>query len=368
MRFPPWDHLLALSCPSSDLIPTIGTYRTFIVLSGFLLLMGLYGVWFICGFKAAFRYFWAPILILLLYIFGVNGNIKTTPGLIFEKESEYNYIQVLEVEGYHLLRLNEGQGIHSIYHPEIINYYGPWEMMLVGPFFNSSPYPPENIKKIAIVGLAAGTTARQASILFPWVEIDGIEIDPDIVQVGRQYFDMNQPNLDVIIQDGRWGLEHTEGNYDLISIDAYRPPYIPWHFTTQEFFQLVHSKLSQNGVMAINVGRSPADRQLINALASTIGTEFSSVHVTDVPNSFNSIIFATVQPTGSSDLQANYNLMVQNQGVNPLLAESIKTTIENIQAEPPPGLVFTDDRAPVEWITNNMVINFLITGEQEVLR
>ncbi len=353
--------------PVLVLIPTLGTYRTFLVLAALLAVMGLVGLGWSSGRKAALYYLWAPILIFALSIWGLSGNTKSTPELIYETESEYNYIQVLEVDGYRLLRLNEGQGIHSVFHPEIINYYGPWEIMLVGPFFNSAPYPVDHVNKIAIVGLAAGTTARQASILFPGIEIDGFEIDPKIVEVGQKYFDMNQPNLNIIIQDGRWGLEQTEGNYDLISIDAYRPPYIPWHFTTREFFELVRRKLSPQGVMAINVGRSPEDRRLVNALGTTIRAVFPSVHVMDVPNSFNTIIFASVTPTFEKDLELNYANLLNQPEINPLLLESIKTTLENMQPQPEPGPVFTDDLAPVEWITNNMVLNFLFTGDREVL-
>ena len=353
--------------PVLFLIPTLGTYRTFLVLAALLAMMGLVGLSITGSGKAALYYLWTPFLILALYIWGLTGNTKSTPDLIYETESAYNYIQVLEVDGYRLLRLNEGQGIHSVYHPEIINYYGPWEIMLVGPFFNSPPIPIDNVNKIAIIGLAAGTTARQASILFPWVKIDGFEIDPKIVEVGQQYFDMNQPNLNIIIQDGRWGLEHTNGNYDLISIDAYRPPYIPWQFTTREFFELVKQKLSPQGVMAINVGRSPEDRRLVEALGSTIGTIFPSVYVMDVPNSFNTIIFATTKPTLEMNLESNYANLLNYPEINPLLLESIKTTLENIQPQPEPGPVFTDDLAPVEWITNNMVLNFLFNGGREEL-
>ena len=58
-----------------------------------------------------------------------------------------------------------------------------------------------------------------------------------VFEVGQEYFGMNMPNLNAIAEDGRWGLAHSEYLYDLIAVDAYRPPYIPWHLTTLEFFQ-----------------------------------------------------------------------------------------------------------------------------------
>ena len=283
--------------PSLITIPLFGTYRTFIIFSAALLVTGIIGLWQASGIKKALPYLLAAVLLAALAVWGLPGGDKTTPGQVYETESAYNYIQVIQREGFSYLRLNEGQGVHSIYHPTVTNYYGPWEQVMVSPFFNPAPYDPAQVKRIAIVGLAAGTAARQTTIAFGAVPIDGFEIDPKIVDVGRKYFDMNEPNLNVIVQDGRWGLSHSPYHYQIISIDAYRPPYIPFHLITREFFQVVYQHLADDGVMTINVGRSPNDRSLINALSSTILTVFPNIYIIDIPNSFNSIIFATARPT-----------------------------------------------------------------------
>ena len=62
--------------------------------------------------------------------------------------------------------------------------------------------------------------------------IDGVEIDPEIIRVGREYFDMTEPNLNAVIADGRAFLAHIDRRYDVIGVDAYRLPYIPWHLST----------------------------------------------------------------------------------------------------------------------------------------
>ena len=54
---------------------------------------------------------------------------------------------------------------------------------------------------------------------------------------------MTMPNLNIHIGDGRLGLEQSPYKYDIIAVDAYRPPYIPAHMTTQEFFQIIQNKL-----------------------------------------------------------------------------------------------------------------------------
>ena len=263
--------------------------------------------------------------------------------------------------------MNDGQGIHSEYNPNTLAYGGPWQQFLVAPFYYADRSPAD-ITRIAIVGLAAGTTARQAAVLFPNVTMDGFEIDPKIVQVGREYFGMNLPNLNVIIGDGRWGLEKSPQKYDLICVDAYRPPYIPPHLTTREFFQIAADHLNPNGALAINVGRAPDDRRLIDGLATTIGTMFSSIYVMDIPNTFNSILYATLQPTSVEALQANLVATMAHPGVDPLLIDSMALTLDNLQPAPKHTIVFTDDLSPIEWMTNNLILNFILHGDMNTLK
>jgi spermidine synthase len=349
--------------PGLLLVPTIGTYRTFLAISGLLLIVALYLLWRTSGWRSVLVLSWMPAVIVLLAFIGVNGFDKSSAGLIYEAESSYNYIQVQQDGDFRYLRLNEGQGIHSIYNPTQLLYAGPWEQVLAAPYFNAAPYDPASLKSMAIVGLAAGTTARQAAAAYgSSLSIDGYEIDPKIVEVGRRFFDMNQPNLNVIIQDGRYGLSHSPRKYQVISIDAYRPPYIPWHLTTREFFQEVRDHLTPDGVVTINVGRAPNDRRMIEVMSATLQAVFPSVYVVDLPETFNSILYATVQPTNLSNLDTNL-VYLHQQNASPLILFPLQTIIDNLQPTPTGGQVFTDDQAPVEWITNNMVLRFLFTED-----
>jgi MFS family permease len=224
--------------PVLFLIPLLGTTLTFLAFSLYLTMVAIVGIWQDAGWRRAVFYLLMPLVLLVLGMLWTRGPIKNTLGQIHEQESAYNYIQVLEYDGYRYLRLNEGQGIHSVWHPDDLFYNGPWEQFLAAPFFNPPPYIPEQVKRIAILGLAAGTTSRQATAVFGPVTIDGFEIDPAIIEVGRKYFDMNEPNLNAIASDGRVGLEHSHQKYSIIGVDAYRPPYIPCSMTTQEFLRL----------------------------------------------------------------------------------------------------------------------------------
>jgi len=364
--------------PVLVMIPLLGTTLTFVAFGLLLSIVALLGFWVAGEKKLTLIYSWIPLILIVIAILWGSGAIKTTAGQIYETESAYNYIQVLQDGDYRYLRLNEGQGIHSIYHPEQLVYQGPWMQFLAAPFFNPAPYSLEEVGKYAIVGLAAGTSSRQATEVYGEIPIDGYEIDPVIIQVGQDYFDMNQPNLRPIPEDGRVGLAQSDEQYTVIGIDAYRPPYIPWHLTTQEFFGEVFERLDDNGVLVINIGRAPEDRRLIEGLVATIGTVFPSVYVMDIPDTFNSIVYATKQPTTVDDLYQNYQALVErnekHEDVHPILINALQRAIMNMQPNPCEGsspvqgcVVFTDDWAPIEWITNSLVLNYvLFSGMEEV--
>jgi len=365
--------------PNLVLIPNLGTRRTFLLLALVALCTGLWGLW-----RAAHRRFWAlawTLLVLLALFLSQPGTIKPLPNdrgtflstatLVYEAESTYNFIQVIEDgSGRHYLLLNEGQGIHSIYTPPELYTKGgdpmalltggPWDFFLVAPFFNPAPYAPEELDNALVIGLAAGTTPTQLTEVYGPIPIDGVEIDSEIVQVGREYFGLTQPNINAHIMDGRTYLLQTDTRYDLVAVDAYRLPYIPWHLTTVEFFREVRDHLTEDGVVAINVGYTPGsdgDRnwQLVDAMVNTMRQVYPSTHIIAIPDSFNAIVVATVQPSSPDDLAANMPLLM-----DPRLRTLAQQAGANLREAGASTHIFTDDRAPVEQMTHALVLHYAL--------
>ena len=353
--------------PTLVTIPAIGTKNTFLLFSMILLLVALIGLARFASQHDMLKFIWMPFVLVALALLTANQSLKTNAAQIYETESAYNYIEVLNQNGFTILRLNEGQGVHSIYHPDTLQYNGPWDQFLVSPNFYANRKP-SDIKRVAIVGLAAGTTARQMTAVYGNIPIDGYELDPKIVEVGRKYFDMNMSNLNVIIGDGRLNLERSEQKYDIIAVDAYRPPYIPPHMTTQEFFEICASHLTENGVLTINSASVPGDRRLINGLATTMATVFPSIYTVDIPGSLNTMIFATKQKTIPENFAMNLLALSNDPTVNPLLITTMQVTFANLKTGFEPTTVFTDDHAPIEWIVNDMVIRFILEGGTQYLQ
>ena len=353
--------------PVLVLIPAIGTYRTFVVISAMLMVPAWIGLWRTVGLMSALKFLWMPAVLIAATFYGLSGIDKIANNVIYEGESAYNYIQVQETNDYHILRLNEGQCVHSIYHPTIKNFHGYWEQVLVAPFFYPPADHPQEVSRIAILGLAAGTIANQAAEVFPNAAIDGFEIDPEIIDVGYALFDMNRTNLTVFVEDARWGISRSDNLFDIISVDAFRPPYIPWHLTTREFFKEIHGHLTEKGTLVINVARIFNDRRLVNALYMTIRSVFPSVYVVDIPDTLNSMIFATKKHTEKDNLISNYILLSETEDPSVLLLNTLEIAILNQQPAPQAGPIFTDDLAPVEWITNAMIFDLFFSENVEEL-
>ncbi len=365
--------LLGTFIPVLFLIPTIGTFRTFMLFAGLLYLVAFVGLYQI-SLMQAIRWLWMPLVIVLASVWALNGPLRPPidgSELLYDSESGYNYIQVQEdADGYRYLYLNEGQGVHSMWHESEYLYDGTWDMFLVAPYFNNPPFRPEYLDKVLVIGLAAGTIPRQHQHVYgTQLEMDGIEIDPEIVEVASIFFDMNDemmPNLNVVVGDGRYELRRLSDRYSLIAIDAYRPPYIPWHLTTVEYFEEIRGLLLPNGVVAVNVGRTSTDRRLVDAMSGTLMQVFPSVHAIDVPRSFNTILVGTVQPTSPYNLGQNHNLISKID--YPELERVVSRTLSDLVTVEKSDVVFTDDLAPVETLIDSLVLNFLISGDMDELR
>jgi spermidine synthase len=360
--------LVGTFLPVLVLIPSIGTRLTFVVLGTLLALVALVGLFLERGRAAWPALASLPVLAGLAWASG-QGAIKPEQGLLLEGESVYNYYQVLQRGPETWLKLNEGIGLHSVYHPQSALSNGIWDYFLVAPLFRPAS-PAETpalptVGRMYLVGLAGGTAAQLVTDVYGPVAIDGAELDPEVLAAARAYFHLDDyPNVRAVAADGRSWLvaQPASRRYDLVAIDAYRPPYIPFHLATVEFFQLVREHLAENGVVAVNAARSRDDYSLVHALAATMAQVFPAVYVVDESTEDyslgNSLVVATMQPTTLADFQANAAMALA--GDQPLLAEMARRAAATARPAAVAGPVLTDDRAPIEQIVHGIMARYLL--------
>jgi spermidine synthase len=350
-----WGSLLGTYLPVLFVIPLAGSRWTAVIFGTILLLTGLLGLWQVHRRSALLASLSLVLLLPAIWLWA-GGAVKTYDGQLFETESAYNYVQVVRQGDCNYLLLNEGQAYHSFYcDGGRVPRVSVWSIMLAAPFFNEQP---RRVQRLAVVGLAAGTIPKQFQRVFGPLAVDGIELDPAVVQAGRDYFALDDEVVNVLVGDGRYELNRLPGNYDVITIDAYKVPYIPWHLTTREFFSEIQTKLAADGVVAINVGRAPEDRRLVEAMTATLLEVFPTVHAIDVPDALNTILVATMRPTASENL--GRSLTGLDVEADPLLRRVLETAVANQVPAPAGEIIFTDQRAPVEIIIDSLVLRFLL--------
>jgi spermidine synthase len=341
------------------LIPTIGVKRTILAACVALLAASLYGLRFWERIGAAIP---GALLLLPLLLPQVAplGALKVTPGMIYHQESFYNYIQVVQTpDGTRQLVLNEGEAIHSVYNPNQILTGWYWDYFLAMPYFNAGESAGK-VKSVAIIGLAAGTIARQFTAVYGPVPIDGVEIDPAIVDVGRRYFAMTEPNLHVHVADGRTFIRASHGTYDVVAIDAFQQPYIPFQLTTKEFFEDIRAHMSPTGVLCLNTGHTRTDYRLAQAFINTLSQVFPSVYAFNVPNTFNTEIVATNSSTTLATFRDNLTRVPADSLLGQVAAEVLP--VARVARPEAGGIVFTDDQAPVEQLTDQLILNYIQQG------
>jgi spermidine synthase len=268
--------------------------------------------------------------------------------VIYEKETAAQYVRVVqEPDGDRRLELNEGVAVHSLYRPGsyLTNDY--WDGFLVLPFTRLGQAP----RRIAILGNAAGTAARSYGHYFPAAQIDGVEIDPQLAEVGRRYFDMRAPHLSMYTQDARPWLRASGGRYDVIVVDAYRQPYIPFYLTTREFFELVRDRLAPGGTVVVNIGHPVGNDDLERVVGRTMADVFPTVLRDPIENS-NTLMVGAEAPTSTERLrQAIPGLATDLQPRAALEASRLGPRLAG-------GQVYTDDVAPVEWLVDRSILGY----------
>lgn len=362
--------------PTFLLIPRLGTFRTFYLFAITLLAASFIGL----VRSPASRYRLALIgaaaalllVMLLIAALGHRGFVRPVEGdraTVWQGESAYNFIQVQRnrANGANELYLNEGHAIHSLYFPNQAKQplsNGPWDYFAVAPLVVPNQRP-SNIRDVAVIGLAGGTVAqRMTEIYGSDVRIDGVEIDPKIVDVAREYFGLDTvPNLRVIVQDGRYFLRATTKKYDVIAVDAYKQPYIPFQLTTKEFFQEASDRLNDRGTLIVNAGRSNTDYRLVNVISDTMRSVFPHVFLIDTPAFTNTLVIGTRDPGSIAAFTANINAERAVDANSPLVTLGDAAIREgNIREAGPGPNVFTDDLAPVEDLIDRILLDYARKG------
>jgi spermidine synthase len=323
------------------LIPLLGTQRTFLVFALALALVAALGL--------GWRFVLVPAA-LALAISAPVGTIKAadTGKVLYEAETVHQYARVVErPDGSRVLELNEGQAVHSLYRPGSYLTGDYWDGHLYLPFAARRSPP----ARIAILGNAGGTVARAFGHFFPRTAVDAVEIDAELTDLGQRFLDLRNRRMRVFAEDARPWLERSTGGYDTIMVDAYRQPYIPFYLATREFFELTRDRLAPGGLVIVNVGHPEGSDELERVLGRTMAAAFPRVLRHPIEPT-NTLLIAGEGPFGAARLLRNLSALPA------ALRAPARLAAINLAPRLPGGEVYTDDRAPVEWLVDSSLLEY----------
>jgi spermidine synthase len=316
------------------LLPRFGTRTTLEVLCAVPLVVG------VLGLASAMR--GGRAMLLLLLLLPITPEPFWPEDTVWTGESPYNFLRVAR-RGSRLILFLNNNAAQTVWeeHGAATGFY--YDQFALGPLLVP-------VRRALALGMGAGGSIRATRRTAPAVEFDAVEVDPKVVEAAERFFqlDLNDPLLHVHIADARRWLVRDTKLYDLIQEDVYQGgPYVPFYLVTEEFFRLVRAHMTSDAVLMMNVFDVSSDRRLLFATAATMRRVFPSLMVRSEIHG-NHILFAF---TGPRSLESARRALEQGHTG---LSETAAKTIADLT--PPQGTQpFTDDLAPVEEMTRNMI-------------
>jgi spermidine synthase len=233
------------------------------------------------------------LVLLLSWLLGLGAVAAAAERVILEKQSPYSTIVVSEDEaGLRILRFGHNGARQSVVKPgdpEHLELRYLRVMIPLAFLFVEQP------RSALVIGLGGGSIPSFLRKRFPQMQIDVVDIDPDVVEVARSHFGFREDaRMRVHVQDGRRFVEQTSERYDLVFLDGFGADNVPPHLTTREFLAAVRAILTAQGAVIGNIWSRPVNR-LYDSMVKTYRAAYDGLLVADVEGTGNKILVATAK-------------------------------------------------------------------------
>jgi len=207
--------------------------------------------------------------------------------VLYEKDSAFNHILVTEnSEGVRSLLFAKDGALQSVAKPDDPDYLS---LAYLRAVFVSLAFV-EKPQRVLVVGLGGGSIPRFLHKHYPAMQIDCVELDPEVIAVARQFFGFAEDQtMRAYAGDGRKFIEQVKQPYDLIFLDAFGADSIPYSLATREFLLAVRKALTPRGIVVGNVW-SRYSNPLYDSMVRTYQDVFDELYLFTVPASGNRIL------------------------------------------------------------------------------
>lgn len=266
--------------------------------------------------------------------------------LLVEKESLYNNIYIYSEPPYVTLSFGHNG---RLYTESIYNTKDELDLPVVYTrYMTAGLVYPKQVKSILEIGSGGGRTAWYLHRHLPDVPVTTVELDPVVAELAQKHFGIrNEENFRIVTRDGRLFLREDKSRHDVIMIDAYRGPFVPFHLMTEEFYKAVKAHLNEGGVVVQNIEPTT---MLFDSATKTIQAVFTNVEFYLGQGNVVTIAYDG-QKRALKDIEA---AAAERQKAFKLRYDLTKLTTKRRELSPEVGTisadakVLTDDFAPVE--------------------
>ena len=228
-------------------ISWIGSAETLWIISALLILMGIAFVR--PQRKHLLRALGLAALILIVFLIS-NLAPAQKAGVLLDKDTAYYRARVVDapIPGFgdsRLLFLDlDAHSIETSDDPSV-RYYTE-----LYPIFSDLK---KDIRDILVIGAGAYTMPKHFAAYYPQAHVSVSELDPALIDIGRNYFGLDEHPITTDIGDIRLSLKKSDKKYDVIFGDAYNSYIsVPWYLLTSEWNREVQAHLTPGGVYALN--------------------------------------------------------------------------------------------------------------------
>jgi spermidine synthase len=196
--------------------------------------------------------------------------------VLYDGRTRYQSVQIIRTRSFGTCLVLDGK-IQSSEQDEFI-----YHEALVQPTMISHPRP----ETVFIAGGGEGATLREVLAHKSVKRAVMVDIDEEVIALSRQYLPafscgaFEDKRTELYHVDARDYLEKTKNKYDIIIIDLpdpieKGPAYLLF---TREFYQIVRSRLTQNGLITVQAGpASPTELLNLTAVSNTLQSVFPVV-------------------------------------------------------------------------------------------
>jgi spermidine synthase len=202
-------------------------------------------------------------------------------------------------------------------------------------------YTPE-IQRALCIGLGIGLVPAQFAR--EGVKVDVAEINPEVAEIAKRFFDCPLDTFDLFVADGRQFLNRTTDRYDTIILDAFLGDSSPGHLMSHEAFQSMRDHLQPDGTLVINCFADfhPGRDFYAASMDKTLRSVFRSVKI-HATGSGNVYFVASDREPMEMLRQPDFSSMHSS-----VRWRTERTFVSTMRANPDHGIVLTDDYNPVE--------------------